>query len=397
MKKLILAIILLFWATVSNYAQGEAALPYLGLSQSMQSFGTGGSGVSFVTTEPSGYYFNPAILGSTSKESHIAFSFLPSKTKWIERADDHALTRTNALNLGYNLENYFGLPVSVGLGFINDEIDYKNISEMDQFDKFSSYSLGVNLDYLVSISLGLTYKSYESTLTKEYKADGSVLDFGLLMEISSKRLLSNYSFWKFGENNFRPKIDFAVGYSVSNIGDEVDFGFDNQKDPLPRTARLGYSLKAGLDYKFNDSPIELFSYTFIAEASDVLVKERSVENNDIKYQSISGGFRLVDNFIHLENDKNINIHMGNVFNFFETVSLTFGRTRGEAYSNVMSSAIGVSTRGLFKLLSNTIDNENLKYLFDHFIIEYYTAKMNEQTFAETEMSSLNIRFVGFTF
>ena len=44
----------------------------------------------------------------------------------------------------------------------------------------------------------------------------------------------------------KPDFNFSVGYSKSNIGDEVYYIDPAQADPLPRMDRLGYGIINGI-------------------------------------------------------------------------------------------------------------------------------------------------------
>ena len=45
----------------------------------------------------------------------------------------------------------------------------------------------------------------------------------------------------------KPTFDFSLGYSKSNIGDEIYYIDPAQADPLPRIDRTGYGFSAGFD------------------------------------------------------------------------------------------------------------------------------------------------------
>ena len=78
----ILSIVFLLFPFVIN-AQGYAAIPMLGLNPNPQSFGMGMSGVSLPTTDPLGFYFNPAILGYAGQTNNLAFQFYTDKVNWL--------------------------------------------------------------------------------------------------------------------------------------------------------------------------------------------------------------------------------------------------------------------------------------------------------------------------
>jgi len=69
--------------SASNYAQGEAAVPFLLLNPSPSLSAMGATGTALPTEDPFGFLWNPAQLGYTSQTNNLSFIFYPSKLEWI--------------------------------------------------------------------------------------------------------------------------------------------------------------------------------------------------------------------------------------------------------------------------------------------------------------------------
>lgn len=407
MKKLVYSILMTIFFVNLNLAQGEAAVPFLQLPHSMQSYSSGWSGVSAVTDNPMGYYFNPAILGATARTNHASMYFQAGDANWLGMNHDDLSPYTWGINLGYNFKKELGIPISVGIGYINYVFDFGEMVRTDAQgiawgtfspeDKYHSFSIGINLDYLISLSIGMSIKDYTSSLadivyenTDMAEASGTAIDYGILAELSSKKIFCSSDFWNFGNNSYRFFTDISLGYSVSNIGSDVSYIDDAQKDPLPEKARLGYSVKAGLDYKFKNHSITLLGYTFIGEASDMLFDRDSLSN--IIDKGMMGDIKFGDHLIELKGDDDVTVHTGHNFVLLETLYFNTGKFHGPGYDNRKTSGLGFSTSGLFKILSGLTKDKNWKYLFDHFVVTYSNAVFFKNSEMETEIDGISIHF-----
>ncbi len=75
------------------------------------------------------------------------------------------------------------------------------------------------------------------------KAETTVNDFGILLNVPVLKLIDDNMQAQLDENLFaKPTFNFSVGYSKSNIGDEITYIDPAQADPLPRMDRLGYGI-----------------------------------------------------------------------------------------------------------------------------------------------------------
>ncbi len=71
--------------------------------------------------------------------------------------------------------------------------------------------------------------------------------------------------------HLKPDFNFSIGYSKSNIGDEVYYIDPAQADPLPRMDRLGYGISTGFDLLKNNFKMNILNLSLTAEADDILI------------------------------------------------------------------------------------------------------------------------------
>ena len=147
-------------------------------------------------------------------------------------------------------------------------------------------------------------------------------------------------------------------------------------------SRLGYTIKAGLDFIFDKTVINAIGYTFSAEASDVLITRD--DNYKLEYKGMFGNIKPGKNLLNLEGDDDIVVHRAHNFMLFETFYFSTGRFFGPGYPNRKTKGFGLSTDGLFNLLAVNINDRGAKFIFDHVSINYSYAKV----FPDTDLESI---------
>jgi len=410
--------VLLIFASNSLFSQ-TGALPFTNFQQSPLLFGAGQIGAAIPNDDVLGYYFNPAILGYSARNNHASVSFMPDKTNWTIFSSRRTTFQNFGLNVGYNLNNTnLNLPISIGLGLISSKMDYGKfpitswespeiIKKTNSYDRFTVLSLGLSLDYYIRLSLGISIKSFDSKLgahfmgssIQEFTANGTMWDYGFLMTIPISKLLI--------KDNFNYKIDntlsilsitnFSIGFSNSNIGDEVYYFDKSQSDPLSRTARLGYTFDFGVKLLTKKTDLNIFHYSFTAEAEDILI-EYEDNFNGYKYQSAIGDINLRDHLFFLIGDKNVVVHKGHILKFFDSLILTSGSFDGKGYKPAKTTnGLGYSSEGIFKLLNSISENEVLDYITKHFLIEYFDTNYDIFIGQTINFDILSLHFRGFEF
>ena len=409
MKRYYLVGILFLLLYKPSFSQGEAALPFLELQQSPLLLGAGQIGVSIPMSDPLGFYYNPAQLGYFSRDNNFSMLALPQKTKWLKYfAPNIDLSfNTYGMTAGYNFNNKYNLPLSIGIGYIHNRVNYGeyviNNSTSESYDAFDCYSLGASYNYFLLFNLGLSVKSYDSQfndlpvgeINQTSKVSGTAFDFGTLIIAPVSNLLFENVKYNLDPNSYiKPKFDLSLGYSILNMGKKVVYVDQAQANPIPRTARLGYTLDFGIDLLTNQIKLNAFNYSFTAEAEDILIN--SDEMGFHSYQGMLGDINFGKNLIDLKGDQNVVVHRGHIFRFFETIIITSGRYNRHGFNNYKSNGFGFSSEGIFKLLSRSIKNSAIGFIANHLAIEYFHSNNFVDTNFETNFQGLALYFKNFT-
>ncbi len=410
--KYVLLISLLFLASQignENYAQGEAAIPVLELNPSPKFDAMGMVGTSIPNDDPFGFYYNPAQLGYNSRNNNISFQFFPSKVNWL--GFNNVSYNNTAFNIGYNFQKLLnGLSLSAGFGYIHSKSDYGTFGVVDNYDEFNAYGIGLGIEYnYIRFNIGLTYKKINSKLGSyidqnkilhNTEASPSVIDYGLLITVPVVKLINpNYTMFTYYDIKAIPYFNVSIGYARLNQGGEVHYIDPSQADPLPRTARLGYTFSTGFDIHINNVSIRMLSNNISVDASDILINVDTniVSSFEYSYQGGIGNIQFGRNLIELKSSKNVTVHKGHCFSFFDTFSYMIGRFDGGGSNNRKSSGIGIRAKGILQLLKTTIHTPIYNYIADHFDVQYYSTALFEGSGIQTELKGLGLTFSGFFF
>ena len=131
-----------------------------------------------------------------------------------------------------------------------------------------------------------------------YSVDGTIFDYGALLILPiSELFMENINFNIYNSTILKPITNFSMGYSLANFGDEIYVYDQSQADPISRTARLGYTFEIGTDIFLRNIKLNLFKYSFSAEANDILIERIS---GNFQYQSGIGDINFSDHLINLK-------------------------------------------------------------------------------------------------
>lgn len=406
-----LVIILTFALQNISYSQGEAAIPFLSLPVSPTQSAMGAAGTSLPTDDPYGFLFNPAQLGYTSQSNNLSFIFYPSDINWL---GSNIITISGiAFNLGYNFKNLVGIPLSVGFGFANPEINYGDfirttpidptpLGTFESKDYYYAYSLGIGVDYYVQFNAGITYKSITSILSDQPvseeqgsgKAEVSAIDYGLLLNVPVIRLIDDNLTLDIFENvPSIPFLNISFGLSRTNIGDEVYYIDPAQTDPLPRSARLGYGISTGMDLQFADTDLNIFDLAFTVDAWDILIERDSMAK--VEYQPGLGDIDFGKHVIQIKGDDKVVSHAGLQISLLETLVIRNGHFNGRGFHDRKTNGIEIRAKGLLKLLSKFSDDQTIKFIADHFDIRYYNTNYFADHVLETKITGIALVINGF--
>jgi hypothetical protein len=388
----------------ANFAQGEAAVPFLLLNPSPSLSAMGQTGTALPTEDPFGFLWNPAQLGHTSQTNNLSFIFYPSKLEWIPIWNADLELSSIALNAGYNFKDLIGFPLSFGFGYSNVNFNYGTFERRDENgniigtfepeDYYHAYSFGLGVDYLVQLSIGYTIKDVTSLLADfspgldsgEIKAETSVNDFGILLNVPVIKLINEDLLLPIdGSLNGKPTFNFSLGYSKSNIGDEIYYIDPAQADPLPRMDRLGYGISTGFDLILDNFRINAFSISFTVEADDILITR---DFSDSEYQSTLSDLKFWKNIVEIEGDDKIVSHAGTKLDFVETVTLNFGHFSGRGFDMRETNGYEIRAKGLLKLCALWAKDPITDFLRDHIDIRYYNTDYFDYHPLQTKMTGL---------
>ena len=216
--------------------------------------------------------------------------------------------------MGIILKIFINFPLSVGFGYSYLELNFGEFLRVDEdapstlgslysMDYYNAYSLGIGLDYYVQLNAGITYKSITSILAgnigiepgfEDAKAESNVIDFGLLINVPVFKLIDKNMCIKLeGNMLLKPDFNFSVGYSKSNIGDELYYFDPAWAAPLPRMDRLGYGISTGFDLLSDNFQMEVLNFSLTVEADDILIDR---DTTDWNYQSTLSDLQFVKKF-----------------------------------------------------------------------------------------------------
>lgn len=404
---LFLSLFFLLLFTNKTFSQGEAAVPFLLLQPSPSLAAMGQTGTALPTEDPFGFLWNPAQLGYTSQNNNFSFIFYPSKLNWLPTFNLDLEVKGLAFNVGYNLKDIIDFPLSVGFGYSNVELNFGEfirtgepdptpMGTFESKDYYHAYSVGAGIDYYCQFNFGFTYKSITSILsdtpTGEESgvgtAEPNVVDFGLLINVPVFELIDEDMLIKLeGDMQLKPDFNFSVGYSKSNIGDEVYYIDPEQADPLPRMDRLGYGFSTGFDLLGDNFQMKVINFSLTVEADDILIDR---DTTDWEYQSTLSDLQFVKNLINVEGTEKIVSHIGLKIDLFETVSFSTGHFSGRGFMDVReTSGYELRAKGIFKLWALWAKEPFTDFLRDHIDIRYYnTNYFDDHDWFETKMTGL---------
>lgn len=397
-------LILLSLFPTKNFAQGEAAVPFLMLNPSPSLSAMGATGAALPTDDPFAFLWNPAQLGYNSLNNNLSFIFYPSKVDWL--GFNQLELKGIAFNVGYNFKDLIGFPLSFGFAYSNPEVNFgefvrtfegepQPVGTFEAKDYYNAYSFGLGMDYYVQLSIGYTIKNVTSILSDQPigeeqgrgKAETTVNDFGILLNVPVIKLINENLLLPLDEGlNGKPTFDFSLGYSKSNIGDEITYFDFAQSDPLPRTDRTGYGLSAGFDLISKNLQINMFTLSFTSEAEDILI----TRNDDgWEYQSTFSDLNFWKNVIMIEGDEDIVSRTGTKLEFVEFFAYYFGHFSGRGFPDAReTNGYEIRAKGLFKLWALWANDPITDFFGDHLDIIYYNTNYFTSSFLETNITGL---------
>jgi hypothetical protein len=307
---------------VTVNAISEATMMFLAIEPGSRANGMGNAYVGVVDDAYAGWW-NPAATAFNKKTQ-----FAGMHTNWLAGSGVDDLYYEY---LGWN--QYFEDIGNLGLNIVR--MDYGSQERRDEFGNylgtFSSNEFAANAIYgseiiTNKVGLGLGFKFLYSNLgpgTGESDTKGMTVSYAFDVSTKFKNLII-------------PRFD--MGVIMQNIGPDVTYINDEQKDPLPMTLRLGLAYRAfdTITPSENPGPLApgLFKQklTFSADASKILANRHSL------YRRVFTA--MYDDSAMYEIDSAV-LSAGAEYNYLDLISLRAGYFYDKAGSIVgPSSGVG---------------------------------------------------------
>lgn len=378
---------------------GSAAFPFLLINPSTEANGMGGSMISVTPTSPTSTSFNPAQLGIMSRTYTFSSDFYANVTLWLPAFHLPDLWLNNySMMYGVNLGDTFPNEVSVGVGysrmFLNlGDFIFTNgrspdvITTYRGYEEVDNYSLGVSMDVGPIIGFGTTVKRIQSHLSPTgisnapENPDVIAVDLGVVTKFPLFRYLvtDNESL----QRQLQPYLDLTLSYAINNLGGDVSYGNSFQKDPMPRTARVGWSVETGIVINTAAISLPFVQLTLAREVNDVLVK-RKPEGTSWEYKGLLGDINLFKGLVESRQHRYVDVHRGFSIGMLETITYRQGSFDGGGNLVYKTNGITYSTRGLFSLIGSLIYDENNK-TFAQYFLRHFEVRISQSEYSGHEI------------
>jgi hypothetical protein len=423
MNNRILLNIILILLLISNYFIALAqvtmrvGVPHLLISASPESNGQGCTSVSRITDDPFAINSNPAHLGISSFKTGGIIGFYPSTSKApLGSGFDDFTYNSYVLTGGINLEDYVGMPISIGFAYTRVYLDLGTFVRMGDIDPTplgtfqaeehsDAFSFGIGLDINLKLAAGVTFRRTVSNFSpfgsaREYWVGIASIwsgDIGILIYAPIVDIVNI-------EYELIPKtvpiIDISFGTAYNNIGRKLTYIDEAQSDPLPRSLSMGITLEFGI--KLNKTGHKLATLSWSRESDDLLVGWN--QQGSLYYQDIFGDVNFFKNIIggtrttRTENGASVaatNLLQGWQLGFGEFFYYRRGSFEGIDNSAFSTSGFGFRLSGIFKIIQDISDEEiyTVSFLLDHFDFRYdesnYDLVKSAYVMPFTKFSSFN--------
>jgi len=419
MKTLLICFFLSSASASLAQGPGSAGALFLLIQPSLRANGMAGASVASVETDAIGIAFNPARLGVAALNNYFAAEFYPSQIQWLPQLAPDIRYDARTVLFGCNFKRLGkSIPISLGIGYtrilidlgaqiITGEIDPTPIGTFHSTERAGVWTFGVGVDYVVKAGFGWSFKHIESNLAPRFsdnqkvdgKAKASAHDLGFVAHLLIDEIIARWAKTSFEiRPGLRPSLGLGLGYSQSNIGKEIVYIDASQADPLPRIARAGLSLNAGLALSREKQTWRIFSFERLNEAEQLLV--RSDRGRNVRYAKFLGDIDIWDNVFLGKGGSSIITHRGWELRFFEIFSLRRGHHEdalGRVYYD--AEGIGLSLIGTLKasryLSPQLGDSALLYFLVNHLDIQYNSSSLDAgagHPLDKTKFKGISVRF-----
>lgn len=261
------ALAILTISSVSVFAQGEAAVPFLQLAPDSRFSAMGESGAGLADNS-SAIFWNPAGIAFLSGQE-LTFTH----SNWLPQFK---------LDLFYDYATYRNYMPELG-GSLLGSITYMNYGEFvrtgpdgpDPLGTFRAFDAAITLGYATKLStdwgLGLNFRLIHSNLSDQPTAQetGSGKATSVSFDVAGMWRPTKLAL-PFVDYDLGNKL--SIGMNLSNVGPKIFYIDQAQADPIPTNLRLGFAFRPFAD-EFN-------SLTFTLDFSKLLVKKDTTGSSD---------------------------------------------------------------------------------------------------------------------
>jgi len=403
---------------------GSAAIPGLTIPTSPWGNGMGGAAATLPSTDAASTIANPAQLGLFSLHNLFSASTYSPRTDWLPGffggLSNQPTISTSAVNGGVNLKTLLSLPFEAGLGFgysrtfldlgnfiVTNSFGPQPLGTFSMNDTYVNYSVGIGLEYVVRLGIGMNFKRITSTmpglgpggLFGPLSATPHATDFGILLEIPVADIVSKSS----GERitvakGIEPFLNLTADYVISNVGDNVVYEDYMQPDPLPRTAVIGLGVAAGLSAKAGNADWRLVSFALVRQAEDGLVIRH--DDGTFEFKGGLGDLSIGDNLLVGRATGFVLIRKGWEIGAAEFLYIRGGSVVGDGY-DYSTSGYSICVGGLFRALEfaspELAGTPWIAFIGDHIDLQYHSASYASTVspLDGTTFKELNLVFRGF--
>jgi len=268
---LLMVSVMIMGLTKMNYAQGEAAVPFLLLAPDSRAGALGESGTGLADNSAA-IFWNPAgIAFLTGSELSITHS------NWLPAFN---------LDLFYDYLTYRTYIEDIS-GSITASITYMNFGEFIRtgpidptpIGKFRAFDAALTVGYATKLGtdwgIGGNFRVIHSRLSDKPTAEeqGSGVATSVSFDIAGMWRPSTLNIFgaEFGNR-------FSIGANLSNLGPKITYIDQDQSDPIPTNFRLGFAFQIVSD-EFN-------SLIYTLDFSKLLVSRDTTNQSDEFYEAI---------------------------------------------------------------------------------------------------------------
>jgi len=299
------------------------------------------------------------------------------------------------------------LYLNLGTNVWTDE--YGNVlGTFHSSEYYNAYNVSAQLNIRLKIAFGVTYKQVTSNLSplsvgSEHRANtfqGHATDVGLLLRFPFFPA-SEPSHHNKKRKNFAllPILDISSGVALNNMGAEVIYIDSRRADPLPRQAKLGLAVTAGLASWIHHVFVKWVQLSYSSEANDLLVKRS--EDGSYAYQQVPGDINILNHILLAKGDEKVINRKGTELNIMEIVSIRAGSSYGDGFwPRIQSAGFSIGSRGILKAVSAFANHSFMRRYINHFDLRYNWSRYSvreekDHPLEGTTFQSLSINVYGF--